>query len=64
MSANQSDYKSQQLDVNDVKLAISSKAYQSFTRPLPVSILKQMALEKNLMELPKFDEQVSQGPNA
>jgi hypothetical protein len=43
--------------VNDVKLAISTKAYQSFTRPLPVSILKQIAQEKNsVMELPKFEE--------
>ena len=37
-----------QIDVNDVKLAISSKAYNSFTRPLPLSVIKQIAAEKNL----------------
>lgn len=40
LSSNISEYKKQQLDVNDVKLAIASKSYQSFSRPLPVSILK------------------------
>lgn len=56
LSANQNDYKKQQVDVNDVKLAIASKAYQSFTRPLPVSILKGIAAEKNVMDLPKFED--------
>jgi hypothetical protein len=36
-----------QLDVNDVKLAIQSKAYNSFSRPLPLSVMKQMLAEKN-----------------
>lgn len=58
LSSNISEYKKQQLDVNDVKLAIASKSYQSFSRPLPVSILKQIALEKNQTELPKYDESV------
>ena len=29
-----------QLDLNDVKLAIASKSYNSFTRPLPLSVIK------------------------
>lgn len=60
LSNNVSDYKKQNVDVNDVKLAISSKAYQSFTRPLPVSVLKQIASEKNAMEIPKFEDSQSQ----
>ncbi len=28
------------IDVNDVKLAIQSKSYNCFTRPLPMSIVK------------------------
>jgi hypothetical protein len=56
LSNNQSDYKKQTVDVNDVKLAISSKAYQSFTRPLPVSVLKSIAAEKNSMDIPKFED--------
>ena len=56
LSGSQSDYKKQSIDVNDVKLAIASKAYQSFTRPLPISILKTIALEKNSIELPKLEE--------
>ena len=40
LSANQANCKKQQVDVNDVKIAIESKSYQSFTRPLPVSVLK------------------------
>ena len=59
LSSSVPDYKNRQVDVNDVKLAISSKAYQSFTRPLPVSVLKQIAQEKNEMDLPKFED--SQG---
>jgi histone H3/H4 len=35
------------IDVNDVKLAISSKGYNSFTRPLPLSIVKGIAFDKN-----------------
>jgi hypothetical protein len=56
LSANQSNCKKQQLDVNDVKIAIESKSYQSFTRPLPVSVLKQIAQEKNAIDLPKFED--------
>ena len=37
-----------QIDVNDVKLAINSKSYNSFTRPLSISAIKQIATEKNL----------------
>ena len=51
------DFKKQQIDVNDVKLAIQSKAYQAFTRPLPMSVLKTIAQEKNSMELPKLEDQ-------
>jgi hypothetical protein len=40
-----------------VKLAISSKAYNSFTRPLPLTVVKQIAFEKNQTALPKIDEQ-------
>ena len=54
------DYKKQQIDVNDVKLAIQSKAYQAFTRPLPMSVLKTIAQEKNSIELPKLEDQSSQ----
>ena len=35
------------IDVNDVRLAIQSKSYSSFTRPLPISYMKQVAIEKN-----------------
>jgi Transcription initiation factor IID, 31kD subunit len=56
LSNNLTDHKKAELGVNDVKLAIASKAYQTFTRPLPLSILKQIAVEKNQMELPRFDE--------
>ncbi len=45
-----------QIDVNDVKLAISSKAYNSFTRPLPISVIKQIASEKNNQILPRIDD--------
>jgi len=58
LAANEADSKKdvQTVSLNDVKLAIASKAYQSFTRPLPISILKGIAAEKNSMELPKFDD--------
>lgn len=39
-----------------MKLAIASKAYQSFTRPLPMAVLKTVALEKNQLDLPKMDD--------
>lgn len=45
-----------QIDVNDVKLAIQSKSYNSFTRPLPMSIVKQIAQDKNCIPLPKIDD--------
>jgi transcription initiation factor TFIID subunit 9B len=35
------------VDINDVKLAIASKAYSSFTRPIPVSVMKSIANERN-----------------
>ena len=58
LAANENENKrdNQSVSLNDVKLAIASKAYQSFTRPLPVSILKGIAAEKNTMDLPKFED--------
>lgn len=44
------------LDVNDVKLAMQSKSYNSFTRPLPMSMLKQIASMKNCINLPKLED--------
>ena len=35
------DYaKKKTIDVNDVRLAIQAKQYNSFTRPLPISFMK------------------------
>jgi len=58
LAANENESKrdNQAVSLNDVKLAIASKAYQSFTRPLPVSILKGIAADKNTMDLPKFED--------
>ncbi|CDW79513.1 transcription initiation factor tfiid subunit 9-like [Stylonychia lemnae] len=49
-----------QIDVNDVKLAIQSKNYNSFTRPLPMSILKQIANDKNNLQLSKSEDHPGQ----
>ena len=35
------------IDVADMRLSISSQNYDSFTRPLPISTVKQVADEKN-----------------
>jgi hypothetical protein len=43
------DYaKKQAIDVADVRLAIASRSCDSFTRPLPMSTVKQVASQKNL----------------
>jgi transcription initiation factor TFIID subunit 9B len=44
------------IDVNDVRLAITSKSYNTFTRPLPITYMKKIAQEKNNIALPKIDE--------
>ena len=44
------------IDVNDVRLAITSKSYNTFTRPLPITYMKKIALEKNSIPLPKIDD--------
>ena len=42
------DYASKpHIDVSDMRLAISNKNFDSFTRPMPVSTLRQVALERN-----------------
>jgi hypothetical protein len=41
--------------VDDMRLAISSKNYESFTRPLPMSTLKDLASQKNKNPLPNID---------
>jgi transcription initiation factor TFIID subunit 9B len=46
-----------QIDVNDIKLAIQSKSYNSFTRPLPMSIQNQIANTKNNIQINKNEEQ-------
>ena len=42
----------ERIDVGDMRLAIASKNYDSFTRPLPVSTVRQVAEEKNKVPLP------------
>ena len=39
------------IDVNDVRLAIQARSYNSFTRPLPISYMKQIANEKNKLKI-------------
>ena len=36
------------IDVKDIQLAIASKSFNSFTRPLPISTMKTISYEKNL----------------
>lgn len=43
------------IDVADLRLAIASKACDSFTRPLPMSTIKQVASQKNMQPLPKIE---------
>ena len=45
----------EKVDVGDMRLAIASKNYDSFTRPLPVSTVKQVADEKNKVPLPGIE---------
>ena len=40
------------IDVADMRLAISNKNYASFTRPLPISTVKQVSEHKNKQLLP------------
>ena len=50
------DYaKKSQIDVADMRLAISAKNYDSFTRPLPIDTIKQVADLKNQTELPDIE---------
>jgi hypothetical protein len=44
-----------QINVDDMRLAISCKNYESFTRPLPMSTLKDLATQKNKNPLPNID---------
>jgi len=44
-----------QVTVDDMRLAISSKNYESFTRPLSMSTLKDLASQKNRNPLPAID---------
>ena len=39
-----------------MRLAIASKPYNCFTRPLPISTMKSIAMEKNAHPLPKIEE--------
>jgi hypothetical protein len=41
--------------VSDIRLAIASKNCDSFTRPLPLSTIKQVAQSKNDQRLEKID---------
>jgi transcription initiation factor TFIID subunit 9B len=51
------DYaKKKNIDVNDVRLAIQARSYNSFTRPLPISFMKAIAADKNLQLLPKIED--------
>ena len=43
------------IDVSDMRLAITDKNYDSFTRPLPISSIKQVADEKNQQKLHEID---------
>ena len=50
------DYsKKSQIDVADMRLAIASKNYDSFTRPLPIDTIKKVADVKNRVELPEIE---------
>ena len=45
----------ERIDVGDMRLAIAGKNYDSFTRPLPVSTVRQVADERNKTPLPKIE---------
>ncbi len=49
----------QKIDADDVRLAISCKNYNTFTRPLPISYMKELAAEKNAIPLPKVENNIS-----
>jgi hypothetical protein len=50
------DYaKKPSIDVADIRLAISSRNSDMFTRPLPLSTIKQIAESKNEQRLEKID---------
>ena len=42
-----------------MRLAISSRNYGSFTRPLPITTVKQVADEKNKLPLPQIETLVT-----
>lgn len=51
------DYaKKKSIDVNDVRLAIHERQFNAFTRPLPITFMKSVANEKNLIPLPKIED--------
>lgn len=43
------------IDISDMRLAITARNYNSFTRPLPVAQVQQVAQEKNKMALPSIE---------
>ena len=43
------------IDVADMRLAISNQNYMSFTRPLPITTVKQVAEQKNKQALPQIE---------
>ena len=45
----------ERIDVGDMRLAIAGKNYDSFTRPLPVSTVRQVADDRNKTALPKIE---------
>ena len=52
------------IDVGDMRLAIAGKNYDSFTRPLPVSTVRQVADERNKTALPEIDTMQSMSEQA
>jgi len=44
------------IEVSDLRLAIHSKSFQNFTRPLPFQDVKKIAQERNLKPLPNIDD--------
>ena len=56
----------ERIDVGDMRLAVAVKNYDSFTRPLPVSTVKQVAEERNKSPLRKIEtiQSVSEQANS
>ena len=50
------DYsKKTDIDVADIRLAIASKSFDSFTRPQPMTTIKEVARKVNKYPLPKVE---------